>query len=379
MKNQPVYLDCNATTPVDPAVRVAVLPYLEEEFGNAGSRTHDYGNRAKVAVQRARDQIGAVVGCQRDEVIFTSGATEANNLAILGIRVHAERKGQRHVITSVQEHKAVLEPCQELERSGFTVTYLAPNKFGVVTAESLATALRPETVLVSLMHVNNETGAIQPLADYARALDGHPAYLHVDAAQGFGKLIEELRDPRVDLVSVSGHKVYAPKGIGALICRRRGYERPPLQPLMFGGGQERGLRPGTLPVPLVVGLGKAAELALKECTKRQKRCAEIRRAAREALVAIGGVPIVPDAMSLPSTLSISFPGIDSEGLMVALKDLVALSNGAACTSHSYEESHVLAGMGLQSETIRSTVRISWCHLTPDVEWAKVAEAIARLR
>jgi len=375
----PVYLDCNATTPVDPQVRAALLPFLEEELGNAGSRTHDYGNRAKVAVQRARDQIAAVAGCQRDEVIFTSGATEANNLALLGLKAHAEQTNRRHVITSAQEHKAVLEPCQELERAGFTVTYLAPNKSGIVAPEDLAAALRPDTALVSLMHVNNETGAVQPLAEYVRALAKHPAYFHVDAAQGFGKRLDELRDPRLDLLSLSGHKLYAPKGIGALICRRRGYDRLPLQPLMFGGGQERGLRPGTLPVPLIVGFGRAAELAQKEHLKRQKRCADIRRVALKALQGAGGVPTVPDAASLGSTLSISFAEIDSEGLMVALKELVAISNGAACTSHSYTESHVLAAMGLPSETIRSTVRISWCHLTPEVDWNAIAAAIQRLR
>ncbi len=379
MDAQPVYLDCNATTPIDPQVRAAFLPFLESEFGNAGSRTHDYGNRAKIAAQHARDQVAAIVGVQRDEIVFTSGATESNNLAILGLRAFAEQTGRRHVITSAIEHKAVLEPCQELERQGFDVTYLAPNKAGVVPAETLADALRPATVLVSLMHVNNETGAVQPLAEYARVLANQTTYWHVDAAQGFGKLLEDLRSPRIDMISISGHKIYAPKGVGALVCRRRGHERIPLRPLFFGGGQERGLRPGTLPVPLVVGLGAAAELAQKENMRRQQRCAEIRRAAVAALTDVGGQLTIPDTNSISSTLSIRFPGIDSEALMVAAKELVAVSNGAACTSQSYKESHVLAAMGLPSEANRSTIRVSWCHLTPDLDWRALASVVSSLR
>lgn len=379
MPPAPIYLDCNATAPLDPQVREKMRPYFEAEFGNAGSRTHDYGNRAKVAVQRARDQVASLVQAQREEVIFTSGATESNNLALLGLRGHAEESRRRHVVTGAIEHKAVLEPLQELERLGFEVTCLAANKAGIVPPDALAGALRPETVLVSLMHVNNETGAVQPLAEYAKVLATHTAYWHVDAAQGFGKLVEDLRVQRIDLLSVSGHKIYGPKGIGALVCRRRGYEKNPLRPLMFGGGQERGLRPGTLPVPLIVGLGAAAELAQKEHGRRQNRCAEMRRAAVAALTAAGGQPTIPDAQSVASTLSISFPGIDSEALMVAAKGLVAISNGAACTSQSYKESHVLAAMDLPPELTRSTVRISWCHLTPDVDWDALADVIRHLR
>lgn len=375
----PVYLDCAATSPVEPAIAELVMRYLTVEFGNAGSRTHEFGNRAKIASQRAKDQIAMLVGAQRDEVVFTSGATESNNLAVLGLREHGEVTGKKHVITSTSEHKAVLEPCQELERVGFTVTYLAPNKDGVVTADALSAALRPDTLLVTLMHVNNETGAIQPLAEYASVLASHEAFWHVDAAQGFGKLLSDLRNSRIDLISVSGHKIYAPQGIGALICRRRGFDRLPIRPLAFGGGQERGLRPGTLPVHLAVALGAAAEIANKQQVKRRARCIEIRRAALKALTTIGGKPTVPEEHSISSTLSISFLGVDAEALMVAAKDLVAISNGAACTSHSYKDSHVLAAMNLPVETIRSTVRISWCHLTPDVDWDEFARIVVGMR
>jgi len=375
----PVYLDCNATTPLEPRVREAMMPFWDEEFGNAGSRTHDFGNRAKIAVQRARDQVASVVGAQRDEIVFTSGATESNNLTILGLRELAIREGKRHVITSAIEHKAVLEPCQELERSGITVTYLKPDKSGIVRAEAVQEALRSDTMLVSLMHVNNETGAIQPISDYCRVLEKHGAFFHVDAAQSFGKLTEELRSPLIHLISISAHKICGPKGIGALVSRRRGLGRVPLQPLFFGGGQERGLRPGTLPVPLIVGFGLAAELAAKENKRRLAYYKNVRNAALTALIKVGGTPTLSDESSIASTLSISFPGIDSEGLMVAAKELVAISNGAACTSQNYKESHVLAAMGLPPEVIHSTVRISWCHLTPDVNWDTLANVIRQLR
>jgi cysteine desulfurase len=375
---EPVYLDCAATTPVEPAVADVVMHYLKEEFGNAGSRTHEFGNRAKLAVQKARTQVGQVVGAAREDVIFTSGATESNNLAILGLANHARREGRMHVITSGSEHKAVLEPFQHLEALGFKVTYLTPGTDGFVTGDSLAAAVTSETALVSLMHVNNETGAIQPLAIYCDVLRKHMAFLHVDAAQGFGKLSGELDNTRIDLISASAHKLYAPKGVGALICRRREFKMPPLAPLMFGGGQERGLRPGTLPVPLVAGFGAAAELAIKQQAKRERACEHIRAEALRHLIAIGGTPNVPVERSIASTLNISFPGLDSEAIMLALKPLVAISNGSACTSQSYTASHVLTAMQLPAERVRSAIRLSWCHLTPDVDWAALAKRIRGL-
>lgn len=376
---EPVYLDCAATTPVEPAVADVVLRYLRDEFGNAGSRTHEYGNRAKMAVQKARTQIGLLVGAPREDVIFTSGATESNNLAILGLAEYARAQGKRHVITSRIEHKAVLEPFQHLGEFGFKVTYLDPGSEGFIPPEALATAMTAETSLVSLMHVNNETGVIQPLAAYCEALRGHDAFLHVDAAQGFGKLTPELNNGRIDLLSVSAHKLYAPKGVGALICRRRDYKMPPLTPLMYGGGQERGLRPGTLPVPLVAGFGAAAELAMKHQAAREKACQKIKEAALKHLTGVGGVPNGPVERSIASTLNISFPGLDSEAIMLALKPLVAISNGSACTSQSYTASHVLTAMGLSADRVRSAVRLSWSHLTPKVPWAEVAATIAGLQ
>lgn len=375
---QPFYLDCNATTPLEPEVRDVLVHYLTHEFGNEGSRTHEYGTRAKQAVQRARDLIAAVVNAKRDEVIFTSGATESNNLAILGLKQAGVKQGRCHVITSALEHKAVLEPCTALAEAGFDLTILPANADGIVEPENVRQALRSDTLLVSIMQVNNETGIRQPLEAIAEVLKGHPAYLHTDAAQGFGKDMETLRNPRIDMISVSGHKIYGPKGIGALIMRRRGYERIPLSPLVVGGGQERGLRPGTLPVALVAALGEAAHIAVRDQAKRQQACRRIREEAIAALA-----PLTPritgnQGLVMDHVLNLAVPGIDSEALMVALKDLVAISNGSACTSSSYTPSHVLKAMGMTDDDASQCVRISWCHMTPTVPWVAVAERIRTL-
>lgn len=374
----PIYLDCNATTPLEDEVREVFLKYVSEEFGNEGSRTHEYGARAKQAVQTARDKVAAVVSCKRDEVIFTSGATESNNLAILGLREHGASTGRRHVLTSAIEHKAVLEPFDELERLGFEVTRLPVCAGGYVTADSVFGALRPDTLLVSVMQVNNETGIRQPLDAVCEALIGHPAFLHTDAAQGFGKDLLPLRNPRVDMVSISGHKIFAPKGVGALITRRRGYERLPLRPLVFGGGQERGLRPGTLPVALIVALGAAADLALRDNDRRIAACAKTRAEAVRAFSGLSPRYSGDQDSAVPHVLNVSFQGLDSEALIVAVKDLIAISNGSACTSSSYTPSHVLKAMGMSDDEANACVRISWSHLTPAVDWDGVVTRIRSL-
>ncbi len=363
------YLDCNATTPVDPRVSEIVWHHLTEEFGNAGSRTHEHGARAKKAVETARRQVATLVNAQPDEVTFTSGATESNNLALLGLARHGREVGKQHIITTAIEHKAVLEPCEQLAKEGFNVTFLPVTAGGWVDPDAVRGALRPDTLLVSMMHVNNETGVIQPIEEIANVMAGHDAYLHVDAAQGFGKDLGPLRSGRVDLISASGHKLYAPKGIGALIARRRGFKRTPLQPLFYGGGQERGLRPGTLPVGLIAGFGKACELAAAESGQWKARWIELRSKLTGALLRIGGRLIGDQARCLPNTISVSIPGIDSEAAMVALKDLIAVSNGSACTSSAYSPSHVLVAMGLSQEDIQGAIRMSWCHMTqePDIE------------
>ena len=373
----PVYLDCNATTPIEPRVAELVTQFLVEEFGNSGSRTHEFGARAKRAVNEARKAVAAVVNADPSEVVFTSGATESNNLAILGLADALRENGLTHVLSTSIEHKAVLEPLERLEEQGFDVELLRPDDSGRVSASQVDEALRPETGLVSVMHVNNETGIKQPITEIAETLGSHQTYFHVDAAQGFGKL-PEINSPRVDLVSVSGHKVYAPKGIGALIARRRGHTRTPLTPLMVGGGQERGRRPGTLPVHLIVGLGEASRIAVKERDKRTKRCLELRTQLLECFSPLphqinGNLQDV-----IPSTLSVSLTGIDAEAAIVCLKEVVAISNGAACTSTSYQTSHVLEAMGLKEGRARATLRWSWCHMTPDIPVAEIREALVPL-
>jgi cysteine desulfurase len=373
-----VYLDCNATSPVLPEVQDLVLKYIGEEFGNAGSRTHEFGTRAKKAVQAARDSLGVVVDAQRDEVVFTSGATESNNLAILGLAEHLKGVGRTHIITTSIEHKAVLEPIEQLGKRGFEVTYLQPSSTGAVTGEMLKDALQENTGLVSIMHANNETGVLQPIEELVEVLDNHPAFFHVDAAQTFGKTGGALASKRIDLISASGHKLYAPKGIGVLITRRRKFKRPPLTPLVWGGGQEKGLRPGTLPVALIVGFAKAAELAVKNQEKWQKKCLKFREQALEKLIPLDIQPNGDPDMMMPHVLNFSVPGIDSEALIVALKEDIAISNGSACTSQSYTPSHVLKAMGLSDEQIQGAVRLSWCHSTEQPDWDSVIGVIRQL-
>lgn len=353
-----VYLDCAATTPIDPRVRDVVFHYLTGEFGNAGSRTHDFGRRARNAVESARDQIAKVVAASRGDVFFTSGATESNNLAILGL---AGQTTKRHIITTRIEHHAVIEPMTELKRRGFDITWLKPEPGGSIHPEAVHEALRPDTLLVSVMHVNNETGVLQPVAEIADLLGDHPAYFHVDAAQSFGKDLPALQHPRIDMISASGHKLYAPKGIGALILRKRNNARPPVQPLLFGGGQERGLRPGTLPVHLITGFGKAAELALAEWQPRRDRCLQFRTQLLNGLPPLN--PTIhgdPDS-TLPNIINLSIPGFDAETLIEAWAPYAAISDGAACSSATYTCSHVLSAMGLPDEQIQGAVRLSWYH------------------
>jgi cysteine desulfurase len=338
------YYDNSATTQVDERVAAEVMRLMVEEFGNAGSRTHPFGQDALTVVNRARRQIADVVGAGSDEVVFTSGATEADNLALLGLAPEGGRSGRRHVISTSIEHKAVLEPLARLREQGFEVDLVPVGASGQVDPTEVAQRLRPDTLLVSIMHGNNETGVLQPIGEVASALADHPAYYHVDAAQTFGKELEALRNPRVDLISISAHKVFAPKGVGALVARRRDYRRPPLTPLLVGGGQERGLRPGTAPVPLIAGFGLGAELAVREHDTRRKECLRLRAQVLDGLAPLGPVLNGDQSAVLPHVVNLSIPGADAEAVMVAWRDLVAVSNGSACTSASYEPSHVLVAM-----------------------------------
>ncbi|WP_028648084.1 cysteine desulfurase DndA [Nocardiopsis sp. CNT312] len=375
------YLDAAATTRVDQRVADVVLHWMTSEFGNAGSR-HGYGNQAKRGVERAREYLASTVGAEPDELIFTSGATESNNIALLGLAPHGERTGRRHIITSAIEHKAVLEPLEHLASHGFEVDFLKPGPSGRVTAEAVMERLRPDTLLVSLMHVNNETGVIQPVAELARELQATPTYLHVDAAQGYGKVPDDLTAP-IDMISISGHKIGAPKGVGALLTRRRedmDDERPPLEPIMFGGGQERKLRPGTLPVPLIMGLAEAARIVEAEHVQWQSAAQELRSRLLTGLAQTRFHLNGDQDCVVPHIINLSFEDVDAEALLVTLKDSVAVATGSACTSASYAPSHVLRAMGLPDEAASNGLRFSWFpSQAADLDVEALANGIAKLQ
>lgn len=373
------YLDAAATTRVDPRVAEVVLHWMTEDFGNAGSRTHEYGSRAKQAIQQARTYLAGTFGAKPEELIFTSGATESNNIALLGLAPYGEESGRRHIITSAIEHKAVIEPLEHLQSRGFEVDFIKPGASGRVPVEAIMERLRPDTLVVSLMHVNNETGVVQPVAELAEHLRETPTYFHVDAAQGYGKVPDDLTAP-IDLISASGHKIGAPKGVGTLVTRRRHRKRPPLQPIMFGGGQERKLRPGTLPVPLIMGLEEAARIFEKEHAQWAKGAQELRAQLLEALAKtrfrINGDP----EHSVPHILNVSFEGVDAEALIVRLKEQIAVATGSACTSASYTPSHVLTAMGLPEEAAENGLRLSWFpSQATDLDVEAVADAIVQMQ
>jgi cysteine desulfurase len=374
----PVYLDCNATTPMEPEVADIVRHYMEVEFGNAGSNSHSFGVAAKKAVELARTQIAAVVDADPAEVIFTSGATESNNIALLGLREHARKTGKTHFVSSQIEHKAVLKPLEQLYNEGFEVTLVAPTSGGVVPAERLIDAVTDRTCAVSLMHVNNETGVIQPIHEVAERLLRPDVIFHVDAAQGFGKDLQQLRHHRIDLISASSHKVYGPKGVGALIRRRRSSNHYELRPLTFGGGQEQGLRPGTLPVPLVAGLGLAAELAFQRHAERAMGNLGFQGELMQALAPWSPMVNGANQHRVAHCVNLRLDGLDADAVMLALRNAVAVSTGSACTSTQMEPSHVLTAMGLSPNDIAESLRLSWSHLTPDPDWQAVARGLSQL-
>jgi cysteine desulfurase len=375
MTDGPIYLDCAATTRVDPRVVTVATAAMLEEFGNAGSRTHQFGSRAKALVDKARSQIALAAGCAPGDVIFTSGATEADNLAILGMAAHGAATDQRHIVSTGIEHKAVLEPLERLRSQGFEVTLVEPNARGWVEPAEVAAAVRPDTLLISVMQVNNETGVVQPIADIAEALMDSPAFFHVDAAQGFTKDMGAFGNDRVDFVSLSGHKISGPKGIGALIARPRDNHRPPVTPLMLGGGQERGFRPGTLPVHLIAAFGMAAELGQLEFESRRKSNETFRSHLVSALAPLAPIYVGDQDHCIANIVNLALPGVDSEAFILATKDLIAISNGSACTSHRYEPSHVLEAMAVDPDLRRGAVRISWNYDSEEPDWSAVTDRL----
>jgi cysteine desulfurase len=379
---RPIYLDYNATTPCDSHVLDTMRPYFSKEFGNPASRTHAYGWRADEAVELARTQIGDLIGARPREVIFTSGATESNNLALFGA-AHASEKRRRHIIVCATEHKSVLDPCGELERQGFQLTRVSVGRDGGIDMDALRGAIRSKTFLISVMHANNEIGVFQPLEEIGSLARAHGALFHTDAAQSVGKVPVDVARLRVDLLSLSGHKLYGPKGIGALYVRDR-RPRIELRPLIHGGGHERGLRSGTLPVPLCVGLGQACELAGHEMEGEASRIRALRdRFWSQLQDGLEAVWLNGDLENrLPGNLNAGFLGVEANALLLALPDM-AMSTGSACTSARPEASHVLRELGLRNDESLASIRIGIGRFTTPAEVDRAAgriiEEVERLR
>ena len=373
--DQPIYLDYQATTPIDPRVLEAMMPYFTHQFGNPHSRSHSYGWEAEEGVEKARGQVAKLIGADEKEVIFTSGATESNNLAIRGVaEFYKDRKN--HIVTTVTEHKCVLDTCRHLEQQGFEVTYLPVQKNGLIDLEALRAAVTDKTVVVSVMAVNNEIGVIQPLAEIGKICREKKAFFHTDAAQAAGKIPLDVEAMNIDLMSISGHKIYGPKGIGALYVRRK--PRVRLVPLIVGGGQERGFRSGTLPTPLCVGLGEAAEIAMNEMEGEAKRLAKL-----QARMLKGLQDRLPEIFvngdlehRIPGNLNISFAYVEGELLMMGIKNL-AVSSGSACTSASLEPSYVLRALGVEEEMAHTSLRIGLGRFTTEHEVDTAVEELVR--
>jgi cysteine desulfurase len=370
---RPIYLDNHATTPVDPRVLEAMLPYFTEKFGNPHSVSHLYGYEAEEGVELAREQIAALIGAEAREIVFTSGATESNNLAIRGAATFPAQR-RRHIVTAVTEHKCVIESVRRLEREGCRVTWLPVDAKGHVNLDELDGAITDETLLVSVMAVNNEIGTIEPLAEIGALCHAKGAWFHTDAAQAFGKIPLDVAAMNVDLMSISGHKIYGPKGIGALYVRRR--PRVRLAPLFDGGGQERGHRSGTLPAPLCVGLGMAAEIARQDMPAEAARLSGLADRLRQGILGrLDGVRLNGDPMArVPGNLNMSFDSVDAAALIGALTS-VALSSGSACTSAVIEPSHVLRAIGLSDEAARASLRFGIGRFNTVAEIDSVIEAV----
>jgi len=364
MLNLPIYLDYSATTPVDPRVAEKMIPYLVGKFGNPASRSHAFGWEAEAAVEEAREEVAKLVNADPKEIVWTSGATESNNLAIKGAAHFYSGKG-KHVVTVKTEHKAVLDTCRELEREGFEVTYLDVQENGLLDLDVFKAALRPDTILVSVMFVNNEIGVVQPIAEIGEICREKGIIFHVDAAQATGKVLIDLATLKVDLMSFSGHKTYGPKGIGALYVRRK--PRIRLEAQMHGGGHERGFRSGTLATHQIVGMGEAFRIAREEMGAENERIRMLRDRLLKGLSDIDQVFINGDLeQRIPHNLNISFAYIEGESMLMAIKDL-AVSSGSACTSASLEPSYVLRALGREDELAHSSIRFTLGRFTTEEE------------
>jgi cysteine desulfurase len=373
--DQPIYLDYQATTPLDPRVLEVMMPYFTHKFGNPHSRSHAYGWEAEEAVEKARGQVAKLIGADEKEVIFTSGATESNNLAIRGV-AEFYKDQKNHIVTTVTEHKCVLDTCRHLEQQGFEVTYLPVQKNGLVDLDVLRSAITDKTVVVSVMAVNNEIGVIQPLVEIGKICREKKVFFHTDAAQAVGKIPLDVEAMNVDLMSISGHKIYGPKGIGGLYVRRK--PRVRLVPLIVGGGQERGFRSGTLPTPLCVGLGEAAAICLKEMDSEARRLKKLQERMLKGLRAkLPEIYLNGDLdHRIPGNLNISFAYVEGESLMMGIKGL-SVSSGSACTSASLEPSYVLRALGVDEELAHTSLRIGLGRFTTEQEVDTAVDELVR--
>ncbi len=370
---KPIYMDYQATTPLDPRVFEAMRPYFMEKFGNPHSRSHQYGWEAEDGVEQAREHVAALIGADPKEIIFTSGATESNNMAIKGLAgFYGDKK--KHIITVQTEHKCVLDACRHLEQEGFSVTYLPVLPNGMIDLEVLKNSIREDTLVVSVMAVNNEIGTIQPIAEIGKITRERGVFFHSDLAQAFGKIDIDVNAMNIDLASISGHKVYGPKGVGALFVRRR--PRVRLEPLMNGGGQERGFRSGTLPTPLVVGFGEAARIAKEEMkAEREKLQKFFDRFYKATVEEIPEVYLNGDKQNrFPGNINISFAYIEGESMLMAIRGL-AVSSGSACTSASLEPSYVLHALGVGDELAHTSIRFGFGRFTTEAEVDKAIEIV----
>jgi len=378
MSQRPIYLDCHATTPLDERVLAAMLPYFTEHFGNPSSINHLYGWEAEAAVKQARAILADAINATPEEIIFTSGATEANNLALKGVAEAYFSKGQ-HIITVQTEHSAVLDPCQYLRSLGFEITFLPVQKNGLIDLTQLATAFRPDTILVSVMAANNEIGVLQPLAEIGELCRDRNVLFHTDAAQAIGKIPLDVEAMKIDLLSITAHKVYGPKGIGALYVRRR-HPRVQLSPQLHGGGHERGMRSGTLYPPQIVGFAKAVELALAEQATETQRLTQLRQQLWQQLQQLDGVHLNGHpTQRLPGNLNISVEGVDGAALLLGLQPVMAVSSGSACSSATTAPSHVLTALGHSEQLAYASIRFGIGRFNTAAEIDKVAQhAIATI-
>ncbi len=375
MLKLPVYLDYNATTPCDPRVVEAMLPYFTQNFGNAASRSHSFGWQAEEAVEYAREQVARLIGSEPKEIVFTSGATEADNLALKGVFEMYAGKGN-HIITSAIEHKAVLDTCRHLQKQGAEVTYLGVKANGLIDPQELEAAIKPTTILIALMYANNELGTLMPIKEIGAVAKKHGVLFFSDAAQAVGKIPVDVNADGVDLLSLSAHKMYGPKGVGALYVRRKA-PRVRLTAQMDGGGHEKGLRSGTLNVPGIVGLGTAAELCGKEMQQDAKRLSLLRDKLETALLALNETYVNGDPKHrLPQVSNLSFRGVDGEGLLMGVNKEIALSSGSACTSASLEPSYVLKALGLDDDLAHSSLRFGLGRYTTEEEIDYTIERIS---